>query len=68
MQFKFNTETINKVKNNWLFKDNQSEFSECKTESDICTTFVSVSNINGGMEISLVDEISNQVISQINHI
>jgi|11BtaG_2_1085332.scaffolds.fasta_scaffold11684_5 hypothetical protein len=65
MQFKFNTETIEKVKNNWLFKENQLEFSQCKTDSDFCLTFVRVSNMNDGSESSLVQDITNQVINQI---
>ena len=68
MQFKFNTETIEKVKNNWLFKENQPEFSQCKTDSDFCLTFVRVSNMNNRIESGLARDIAKQVINQINQI
>lgn len=68
MQFKFNTETINKVKSNWLFKENQSEFSQCETGSDFCLTFVRVSNMNSESESGLAWNIAKQVISQVSHI
>ena len=65
LQFKFSKELINKVKTNWLFIENQSEFSEAKTDSDICLIFVRVSNMNGKAESMLANEISKEVISQI---
>ncbi len=67
MQFKFNAETINKVKSNWLFRENQSEFANLETDSDIALTFVRISNMNGGAESMLANEISKKVISQTNH-
>lgn len=65
LQFKFSTELINRVKTNWLFIENQSEFSNAKTDSDICITFVRVSNMNERSESMLANEIAREVISQI---
>jgi hypothetical protein len=66
MQFKLKTITVEKVKENLLFKENKVEFSQCKTDSDICLTFVRVSNINNS-ETGLAMEIAEQIISQVNH-
>ena len=66
MQFKLKTETIQKVKKNILFKENKVEFSQCKTDSDICLTFVRISNVTNS-EKGLAMEIAEQIIPQTNH-
>ena len=60
----FNTEIINKVKTNWLFKEKLDVFRYCKTDNDICLLFVKVSNMTG-MELGLSKEISDIVISKL---
>ena len=64
MQFTFKKETIDKVNNNWLTRDNTQEFTQCKTDSDRCLTFVRVSNMTGN-ETGLGFDIASQVIKQI---
>ena len=66
MQFKLKKVTVEKVKENLLFKENKIEFSKCKTDSDICLTFVRISNVTNS-EKGLAMEIAEQIISQTNH-
>ena len=64
MQFKFNKQTVSRVKNNWLYKENSAEFIQAKTDSDICLIFARVSNMTGN-ETGLAFDISYQVVSQM---
>jgi hypothetical protein len=64
MQFKFNKKTVNRVKNNWLYKQNSTEFSNDKTDSDICLTFARLSR-ELGEETSLGFDISSEVVSKV---
>ena len=64
MQFTFAQEIIERVKTNWLTESNKHEFEKCETDSDLCLTFVRVSNMTD-RETGLADEISKVVVSQI---
>lgn len=61
--FNFSTELVEKVKNNWLVKDNANEFVNCKTSDQWCLTFFSVAN-KTGFETSIANEISEIVIKE----
>lgn len=64
MQFNFNKQTVLRVKDNWLYRENSAEFIQAKTDSDICLTFARVSNMTGN-ETGLAFEISYQVVKQM---
>ncbi len=61
--FNFTSELINRVKKNWLTKENKQEF-ENKNNNDVCLTFVRVSNMTG-CEKMLSNEICEIVIKQM---
>ena len=64
MQFNFNKQTLARVKDNWLYRENNAKFLQAKTDSDICLTFAILSRETGN-ETGLGFDISSQVVSQM---
>lgn len=62
--YNFSSELVNRVKKNWLTKENKQEFKNLKNNNDVCLTFVRVSNMTG-REKMLSDEICKIVIKQM---
>ena len=60
----FTAQTIERVKTNWLTKENAKAFVDCKTDSDYCVQFFKIAN-NQGWELSLAYAIMEEVIEQI---
>ena len=62
--FNFSSELVNKVKNNWLIKENANEFARCKTDAQWCLTFVAVA-YKADMELEIAKEITDIAIYYI---
>jgi len=61
---KFNKKTVERVKDNWLYKYYPSKFDGCNTDSEICIEFAALSRETGN-ETGLGFDIAMQVVNQL---
>ena len=64
LNFNYSNELTNKVKDNWLTKENKELFVDCKTNNDFCINFARLSN-EKELELSLSGKIIDVLLNDI---